>query len=174
MTQMQIKGTEPNISPEVNAEIEQLRIFNLEVKEATRKRDAQRDRVQSFLVGLAPPDKQAAIQRAIAVGPAVYHYTDDQGEEVEASAELEFKIRVRKTGAAETPIGEGVEADADASDDDDNDKPARKRGANGVHPGLMAAAERDGNVEVSEDGDVVVPEKSAKKTKAKSKARRKR
>ncbi len=94
---------------------------------------------------------------------------DDNGDEVEASAELELKVKVRKTGAADTPIGEGV---ANEDDDQDEDRPSAR--TNGVHPGLLAAAERDGNVEEDEDGDVVVPEKSAKKGKAKKSKRSKK
>ena len=167
MTQTQLPGTEREIDPEINAEIEQLRIAEANLRDAKKIRDKHKDRVETFLVGINP-EKRAAIERAVAMGPAVYHYTDDNGDEVEAVAELELKVKVRKTGAAETPIGEGV----DAGDDQDEDDEPR---TSGVHPGLLAAAERDGNVEESEDGDVVVPEKSAKKTKAKKKpARRKK
>lgn len=163
MTQQQISGTEREVDPELNAEIEQLRIAEANHRATKQARDKQRERVQVFLVGLNP-DKREAIQRAIAVGPAVYHYTNDNGDEVEASAELELKVKVRKTGVAETPIGAGVDA---GDDDQDDDRPR----TNGVHPGLLAGAECDGNVEESEDGDVVVPEKSAKKTKGSKRGR---
>lgn len=166
MTQQQIAGTEREVDPELNAAVEDLRIAESNHRDTKRARDKARDRVQTFLVGMNP-DKRAAIERVIALGPPVYHYTDDNGDEVEAVVDVELKVRVKKTGAADAPIGEGVSSD---DQDDDEDRPR----TNGVHPGMLAAAERDGNVEVSEDGDVVVPEKSAKKTKAKAKPRRKR
>lgn len=171
MTQTQIPGTERDDDPDLVAILQELRVADANCRAANKTREAIRDRAKSMLVGLNP-QKQEVFQRAFAVGDAVYHYTDDQGDEVEGVARLKLTVSVRKTGAAETPIGEAVDA---GDDQDEDEKPrARKPRTNGVHPGMLAAAERDGNVEVSEDGDVVVPEKSAKRTKAKKPARRKR
>lgn len=173
MTQQQIPGTErDDDDPEMTAAIEQLRIDEVTLREARKKHNAQRDRVQSFLVGLND-ERRSAIERAIALGAAVYHYTDDKGDEVEASAELELKVKVRKTGAAEMPIGEGVAGD----DQDDDDEDEKKPRTNGVHPGLLAAAERDRatGVEVTEDGDVIPIETAAKKRgKVKAKPRKRK
>jgi hypothetical protein len=169
MTQTQLPGTEREIDPDVNAAIEDLRIAEANHRATKQARDKARDRVQVFLVGINP-ERRAAIERAIALGPPVYHYTDDHGDEVEAVAELELKVKVRKTGAAETPIGEGV----DAGDDQEDDEKPRKPRTNGVHPGLLAAAERDGNAVENEDGDIVPSDKPAKRTKAKAKKGRRK
>jgi hypothetical protein len=171
VTQTQIPGTERELDPELTAAIEQLRIDEANLRDAKRARDKTRDRVQASLVGLNS-DRRAAIERAIALGAAVYHYTDDKGDEVEASAELELKVKVRKTGAAEMPIGEGVSSDDDDQDDDDDEEPR----TNGVHPGLLKQAEQaqhDSGVAEDDEGNVVPIERAAKKRAKKSKGKRK-
>lgn len=86
-----------------------------------------------------------------------YKYTEpDSGEEILLSLDDEPKVRAKKTGEADPePIGDGVPSHANPHPDD-------------VHAGLIRQAEKaqdDANVGESADGDVVVPEKMAPKSK---------
>jgi hypothetical protein len=87
-----------------------------------------------------------------------YKYYDSNGEELECYIDDEPEAKVRKTGEAEPSVGDGL--------------PEHTGESNGVHPGLIeqAMAAQDANVEVTEGGDVVVPDKAAPKSKRSKKS----
>ena len=78
----------------------------------------------------------------------------DTDEYLEFELEMVPTLRVRKTDQLDSDEGEEVVASGLNGD--------------GIHPGLIAQAEKaqaDANVEVSADGDVNVPDKAAPKAK---------
>lgn len=84
-----------------------------------------------------------------------YEYVDDFGEVLVARIKLGKEVAVvEKTGEAESEIGEGV-------DDEESILDTAKRQA--------AKSQADSNVAEDDDGDVVVPDKAAPKTKRKGK-----
>ncbi len=143
--QMQIPGTQRKEVPEVEKAGEAFR-------EVRDERRALKDREKQKKIELI------AVMQAHKV--KVYKWRDDEtGDEIRVEiSEGETKVKLAKTGEADSVIGEGL--------------PSAPAHAGGVHPALLDQAERsmaEANVEQSEDGDVVVPETSAPKTKSKRK-----
>ncbi len=133
--QTQIPGTERKSVPDV----EQAALLYIEVRD--ERMDLSKREKQKKLELLA-------VMRAHKVKR--YKFDDAEGEELLVALEdREPDVSVRKTGDAETPVGEGISGG---------------EGSRGPHEGLIAQAMRDG-VEVTSDGDVVVPETSAPKAK---------
>lgn len=81
-----------------------------------------------------------------------YKFDDAEGEELLVAIEDKLDVTVRKTGEAESSIGEGL---------------PEHGGDGGIPKGLIEQAMNDSanNVEVTTDGDVVVPDKAAPKAK---------
>jgi hypothetical protein len=142
--QMNIPGTEPVEIVEISEAGEEWRDARKEKKAA-----AEREKQKKFsLIALMHAHK---VEK--------YKYTEqDTDEEVLLTVELEPKLRAKKTGEHEPEIGEGLPQHAGPSTN-----------ADGVPEGLIAqamAAQDDANgVEVTSDGDVVVPDKAAPKAK---------
>lgn len=87
------------------------------------------------------------------------HTVKDSDTEELLKFDLEQVLRISKTGEVESDDGES-----------DDEAPSSSEGTNGIHPGLIAQAEKaqaDAGVEVSGDGDVVVPDTAAPKAKGK-------
>lgn len=86
--------------------------------------------------------------------------TDPESQEVmELEVDTEPKLRTKKTAEMEPePIGDGIPSGGDSGP--------------GVHPGLIAQAERDAQsngVSETSDGDIVPPDTSVPKTKPRKK-----
>ncbi len=147
--QLQIAGTERDEHPEVEEAGETWRDARKDAKAATTH--AKQKKLELIAVMQAHKVK-------------AYKYTEEEtGEEVLLTYTEEPKVSAKKTGEAESEIGEGIPEHAGGS-------------SNGVHPGLIAQAERanDGsNTEITADGDVVVPEKAAPKGKPKKRSKAK-
>jgi hypothetical protein len=141
--QLQIAGTERDEHPEVEEAGEAWREARKEAKAA--QTTAKQKKLELIAVMQAHKVRH-------------YKYTEaDTGEEVLLTYAEEPKVSAKKTGEADSKIGEGLdEHDGDVSP--------------GVHAGLIAQAERasDGsNTEVDGEGDVVVPDVAAPKSKKK-------
>ncbi len=147
--QMEIKGTERDSIPEIEDAAETWRERRKDAK-AAKEREKE---AQYALIAIMGAHKKKK-----------YKYNDpDGGDEILLSIDQEPKVSAKKTGEAESEIGEGI------------DTGAPRISTPGVHAGLIAeAAEKSGgdpHVEVTSDGDVVVPEASVPKKKRGSKAR---
>ncbi len=143
--QTEIPGFERQVDhPEVEAAAQELWEATAERKATTKKLNDAVDHAQMNLL---------AVMRAHKVPR--YKYRDEEGEFLEAVIEIgEEKAIVRKAGVAEPEIGQGG---ADVPTPAPNGK---------ARPGLIdqaLKAQADAGVEENADGDVVPPEKSAKK-----------
>lgn len=135
--QMNIPGTERTAIPDVEVAAEELREVSLEHNELGKKKTAKKAELLALL-------KAHKLK--------LYRYHDEDGEEIELRVDDEPKVKLRKTGEAEAEVGEGIpELSVDT-----------------VSKGLINQALRaqdDVSVEETEDGDVVVSDKAAPKTK---------
>ena len=85
----------------------------------------------------------------------VYKFYDENGEEMVARVDDgDPKVSVRRTGEAEPEIGEGI---ADSS--------VEPAGQKGLIAQAMKAQDDAAHVEVTDEGDVVVPDTTAPKAK---------
>jgi hypothetical protein len=145
--QIQIPGTERKAHPEVEEAAGAYVVVRDERAELS-KREAQKKM------------ELLAVMRAHKL--AAYKFYDDNGEELVARIDDgDPKVSVRRTGEAEPEIGEGISSGEDT-------KPA---GMDGLIAQAMAAQDNAASVEVTDDGDVVVPEKAAPKKARKGKKR---
>jgi hypothetical protein len=143
--QLNIPGTERKEIPEVEAAAEAYREVRDDRCELSKK-EAQKKL------------ELLAVMRANKI--KIYRYPDENGEELEVLVDDEPKVKLRKTGEADVEIGEGFPIEADAGPSDGL-----------VNQALRSQAEA--GVEVTADGDVVVPETSAPKGKKKAKKKAK-
>jgi len=140
--QTQIPGTERKSVPEV----EEAALGYIEARDE-RMTHTKREKQKKL--------ELLAVMRAHRV--TKYKFDDAEGEELMVSLEdKEPDVSVRKTGDAEAPVGEGMPTGDEST---------------GPHQGLIAQAMRDQEtgVEVTNEGDVVVPDKAAPKKPRKGK-----
>lgn len=137
--QIQIPGTERKQFPEVEAAAQAYATVRDERSELSKR---EHQKKLELLITM----KQHKL--------AVYKFFDDNGEEVVARIdEAEPKVTVRKTGEAEPEVGEGVPSSGGS-------EPAGMKGL--IAQATQAQQE---SVEVTDDGDVTVPDTAAPKAK---------
>jgi predicted S18 family serine protease len=138
---MTIAGTERKSNPDVEAAAHSYREARDERMEHS-KREKQK-KLELIAVMQANKIKK-------------YKFDDAEGEELLVAIEDKLDVSVKRTGEAASEVGEGL--------------PSHDGSDGGVPRGLIEQAMNDSNVE-EVDGDVMVPEKSAPKSK---KGRRKK
>lgn len=186
MTQTNIPGTERTKNARAEHISEQLREQLVQNANGRAREKELRKQLLSELLGDNPEAKNLLEQLVALLDekPPAYRYVDGQGIGIESILNFKLEAKVHPTG--ETPAAEepkspppkrkppaekGFDEDS-IPDADESDEETQQRDEDIASLGLIAVPV-DG-VEEDDEGDVVVPDKAAKKTKPKKATRRKK